>query len=265
MNFSLILFLIGILGFVLSRKNIFLFITIFLVQFSIFISFIFYLNPLIFIINGIILLNVIFVASYYLYLLLKNPIFWEIFMAFILSITFLITKAPEVLAETPEPEETYTQNLNLWSLQENFRGLQQELVAKRTDFEYKKGLFDIKVNNYSNYFNNFISHVEFKEGKAMPQFKYIDGQQNDTVEDNLIKIMKNHSKEIQEEAKVLLKGLEELEAMDKKVHSLAQTYFDNKEYQKLNLQLIKYRSGWWQGINHPNKILSDMDNRNRYF
>jgi len=61
----------------------------------------------------------------------------------------------------------------------------------------KKGLFDKKVNNYSNYFNNFIYNVEFKEGKAMPQFKYIKylgGQQDDTKEDYLIRIMKDQSK-----------------------------------------------------------------------
>jgi len=56
-----------------------------------------------------------------------------------------------------------------------------------------------------------------------------------------------------------------LEALDKRIHFLSNTNFDNKEYQKLNVQFLKYRSCRWQGINHPNKILSDMNNRNRYF
>jgi len=194
MKFYLILFLIGILGFVFNRRRIFGYIIIFLIQFSIFLYFIFFINPLIFIINGIIFLNVLFVVSYYLYMLSKNPIFWEILLAFLLAIIFLILNGPEALAESPEPEVTYTQNPNLLYLQGNVRILQQEFGARKTGFDNKKWLFDIKVNNYSNYFNNFISNVEFKEGKAMPQFKYIDGQQNDTVEDNLINLMRAQSK-----------------------------------------------------------------------
>jgi len=75
-----------------------------------------------------------------------------------------------------------------------------------------------------------------------PQFNYINGQQINSVEDNLFLVMTDHNKEVFKESWSLIKKVEDLEAMDKKIHSLTHTNFDNIEYQKLNVQLLKYRT-----------------------
>jgi hypothetical protein len=193
--------------------------------------------------------------------IIKNILYYILYYFIVIIIAIIIYSwffIETVYAASPEPGEVP----NLWNIQENLRNLQQEFVVKRTDFFYKKGWFDYKANDYSNYYNTLFRQVEFFSyptgSQVVPRFNYINGQQINAIEDYCIDVIRNHDQEIQKEAGVLLKKVEELEAMDKKIHSLTHTNFDNKEYQKLNIQLLKYRTSRWQSINHPNKIFIDL-------
>jgi hypothetical protein len=76
-------------------------------------------------------------------------------------------------------------------------------------------------------------------------------------------------KEIHNQACSMLDRVSELQALDAKIHSLSQTPFDNAEYQKLTHHFFQYRDSSrsipWYAIQHPNKILMDMDLKNKYF
>lgn len=241
-------------------------------------GFILPLNHLIFVINGIILLNVLFVVGYYLYNLLKNPIFWEELKKFILlciisliililvyislTIINLVILGSEVYALSPEPLGDYVQDI-----QEHLRDLQQNFVAKRTDLYYQKMTFDRKVNDFSQNFNNLISHVECANGKAVPQFKFPSESlgANDAREDELVAIFNKNSRNIKDEARIMLDKVSELQAIDARIHSISQVNFDNKEYQNLTNHFLQYRNLQWLGIKHPDKILTGMNLTNRYF
>src|SRR4030095_1460143 len=159
---------------------------------EIFILFIFDVNPLILIINGIMLLNV-FVINYYLYNLLKNTIFLDIFKIFrILFIILIIglfivfnldlfiinneicALSPKLLnPDIPVVEDFKLGNVqeNLGNVQENLEDLQQKFVAERTDYNNQKLDFDKKINYFSDYFNRAISHIEFTKTNTIIYLK----------------------------------------------------------------------------------------------
>jgi hypothetical protein len=218
---------------------------------------------LLIIINGIIFLNVLLVVSYYLYNLLKKYMSWvkfENFMIYtIIIIVFIIISIlsiGEAYAQTPEPE---------------LNELMDTFLAKKTEFYNDKEIFDIKAKGFSNWFNDRIDKVEFTRGQPTPQFKYMADSvaNNDALEDYLLKRIPVIGKEIHVEACSMLDRVSELENMEAQIHTLSQTNFDKTEYQKLTLHFFQYRSSnnavQWYAIKHPNKILMDMDLKNRYF
>lgn len=223
------------------------------------------LNFLIVIINVIILLNILFVISYYLNNLSKNTIFWEVFkiltLYIIVLIVCLIIFSSECYAESPEPQCT---EVLVENIQKNSRDLQEKLLVKRIEFNNQQNSFNIKVDRFSNYFNNVIFQVEFRNTEVLSYIRP-SLQGNNSIWNAWRDVMIIKDKEIQEEAGILLKKIDELEAIDARIHSFSQTNFDNKEYQKLSLYYSQYRSSKWCAIKHPNKILTQMNLTNRYF
>ena len=73
--------------------------------------------------------------------IIENILYYLFIISLFVFIAFCFTEI--AYAETPELDP------NLWNLQ-------QELVAKRTEFYHKKELFDTKVHNYSTFYNHFI-------------------------------------------------------------------------------------------------------------
>ena len=198
---------------------------------------------------------------YYFYYLYQNSIFFKKFINFIfISIVVIIVL---ILSLIIFATEAYAQSPD-FDLVETF-------LEKKTNFYNDKLLFDTKANNFSSWFNDRIAQVEFTKGRPMPQFKYMaeSREQNDALEDFLMKRMTVEGKEIHNEACRMLDRVSELEAMDAKIHSLTQTNFDNSEYQKLTLHFFQYRDSSgavrWYAIKHPNKIIKGMNLKNRYF
>jgi len=255
------------------KKIISLFITILLIMFSNkiylenFVSYIFNLNPLIFIISVIILLGV-FVVSYYLYNLLKNNIFWEIFkifmilfIVFILGLFIIFNIDLFILNNTtctlsPRLLNPIIQNTNSENTQENLEYLQEKLVAERKDYNIKKKSFDAKVNRLSDYFNNAISHIEFSRTNVIVYFKSSD---NSPSLNTWMNTMSNREKEVQEQVNSLIKKVNEIEALDAKIYSLTQTNFENREYQSLIFHLSEYRGSRWYLVERTNKILNGVN------
>lgn len=229
------------------------------------------LNVIIFIINGIIILNVLFVIGYYLYILFKNPIFWKKYInffivlivgLFILSIIFICLSifATDVYAATPEPDTE--------AFFETLRNFKIDLAAKKVNFFNQKTEFDKKASYLIQSFNNSIDYVEYKKSIATSQFKPLSPYlaHNESLENDCMKFWNSESRRIRIEAGSMLEKVSELEAIDAKIHSLTQTNFDNKEYQKLTHYFLQFRTGDnWIGTKHPNKIILDMNLKNRFF
>ena len=226
------------------------------------------INLLTIILNGIILLNILLVISYSLYYLLKNDKFREKFINLIKIIIILIIGiiilciimflfASTAYAESPEPEL--------------LQRLIQSFEEQKTNFYNEKELFDTKANGFSTWFNERFDKVEFTKGKATAHFKLMATTPagNNPIEDHLLKVMPPLGKEIHHEAGSMLDRVSELQALDAEIHSLSQTPFDNTEYQKLTHHFFQFRdsnpSANWYAIKHPNKILTDLDLKNKYF
>ena len=267
----------------LLRKIIYWFVIILFFIFSkkiyleIFISFIFNLNPLIFIINVIILLNV-FVISYYLYNLLKNTIFWELFKYFItLFIVFIIglfivcninlfISIYNISYLTPEPVEANSVNPTNQANPANpaLANLQQRFAAELVDYNRQMDLFHLNVCRLSDNFNNAILYVEFtKDGIIM----HFDPTFNEDLKNFCIHHWRFGVNLIGLEANILAQKVNNLEVLDANIHSLSQTEFSNREYQDLSIHLYRYRNLKWLAIQHPNKFLTEMENDldNQYF
>ena len=211
--------------------------------------------------NGIILLNIFSIVSYYLYYLYNNYIFWRkfinlIFFIFIFIILIIVTLF--IFAT-----DSYADGTDF--------DLEQTFLEAKTEFYNDKLLFDTKANSFSSWFNDRIAQVEFTKGRPMPQFKDMadSREKNVALEDFLFKRIPVEGNEIHNQACRMLDRVSALEAMDEKIHFLSQTNFDKSEYQKLTLHFFKYRDSSaavrWYAIQHPNKIIKGMDLKNRYF
>lgn len=233
------------------------------------------LNLLIFIINGIILLNVLFVINYYLYNILKNSIFLVKFINFILKnialiifwfiilsilcIIYLFLFGHEAYAESP-PDTRHLQHL----IQNTDLG--NTFLTKSREFYTQKVMFDKNVKEFSLVYNNVIDNVEYVKGISISQIVPLSEVYDPSLEDTLMDRLHISKNEIREEADVLLGKVQELQAIDYKLHFISDTKFDNTKYQNLNLHFLQFRSNQWPAVQHPNKILTPLkDLKNRYF
>ena len=121
---------------------------------ALFALFILDLNLLIFIINIIILLNVLFVVSYCLYNLLKNYIFRKIFAIFVLFCTSLFVNwlIIHILIDG------LNFNYILWN-DFYLEGIKQEFVKLKIYIFSIKDIFTIKREYVINFFGNYITNI----------------------------------------------------------------------------------------------------------
>lgn len=121
---------------------------------SLFALFILDLNLLIFIINIIILLNVLFVISYCLYNLFKNSIFWKIFAIFVLFCTPLFINLLIIHILIDE----WNFNSILWN-DFYLEGIKQEFIKLKIYIFSMKDIFTIKKEYIINFFENYIINI----------------------------------------------------------------------------------------------------------
>ena len=200
------------------------------------------LNPLIFIIDVIILLNVLFVLSYYLYNLFKNPIFSYILGIFVmlfiyLFITLLISDP--IRLEGPDLES-----------------LQNMLLVEKTNFDSKLTTLKTKVEHATNFFESFTSKVVFnmdpnrlihidlrpKEGITYSEFHAAKQQLNGMAE------------EVSSDAKFLLHKINKLNSIDWQIHFIKGNCYSDEHYKDLSSEIAKYTNKNWYIYGNPDRI-----------
>lgn len=202
------------------------------------ISFIVFFINIDFIIHNILLLimllNVLFVISYYLYNLLKNPIFFKIIKSILkwfgiflfIFICFNFIGIPEAFAQSPDPDILEELRENLAMLKANYDKQYAELL--------------VKAEQANTQFNILFESVTYDvcRGELIPRGRPFP-QAVENAHANTLGTLFGQTRLASQS---LISEIDKMSNIDSEIHRITETSYSDSQYQELKNNCLKYKS-----------------------